>query len=185
MTWEQARQQEEQYFVLSEHWRSLPHEARQRLGVAKLVERLSDTLSDLIAKRLPGLQDELQKLLQVTQSSLTSLPPLSSKPAYEMLHLISTFTREVERQVTGTIDRDGIIQQIRPKQKALRRSIRAMAPDFRPYSRDEPKQDMPPFHFLAMEEDLNEELADRASGSGEDTLYIDEVDDRAETYEVV
>ncbi len=51
ITWEEARSQEELFFAQVQPWSSLDVGTRQQLGTANLTERLSDILSELIAKR--------------------------------------------------------------------------------------------------------------------------------------
>ena len=51
VTWSQARERELSFFSDRKPWSSLSSEDRQHLGTLNLVTFLSDTLSDLIARR--------------------------------------------------------------------------------------------------------------------------------------
>ena len=51
ITWEEARSQEELFFVQIQPWASLDAGVRDQLGTRNLTERLSQILSELIAKR--------------------------------------------------------------------------------------------------------------------------------------
>ncbi len=51
ITYEEARDQERQYFSNTAPWNTLDFEHRTRLGTSMLVERLSDVLSDCISLR--------------------------------------------------------------------------------------------------------------------------------------
>jgi hypothetical protein len=51
ITWEAARAQEGEFFAQTAPWSTLEWAERQRLGTDKLTRRLSDILSDLIARR--------------------------------------------------------------------------------------------------------------------------------------
>ena len=53
ITWAQAREEEIKFFATVEPWSSLTRLDQQHLGTSHLVERLSDTLSELIRRRCP------------------------------------------------------------------------------------------------------------------------------------
>ncbi|KAI0782967.1 P-loop containing nucleoside triphosphate hydrolase protein [Abortiporus biennis] len=136
ITWSEARAAEREFFSLTSSWSALDYSYQQRLGTTNLTECLSTILSGLIARRLPELQDELQKLLQKTEDSLRQIPkPPSSDALGEILHLLSNFSRDLSTHLEGTPDEKGLLQTIRPAQEAFKRAIRETAPDFRPYER--------------------------------------------------
>ncbi|KAJ8454305.1 hypothetical protein ONZ51_g13104 [Trametes cubensis] len=151
-----------------------------RLGTYKLVERLSDLLSDKIRERLPGIQEELQDLLGTTDAQLEKLPkPPSSDALSEVLHLISTFCKGLSQLLEGAPEKDGLLQSIRPVHEAFHEAIRSTEPDFRPYERQfaernpgEHKYIYPP--FLASEESAPYKPKDNSHA-----IFIDEVMDRA------
>ena len=51
ITWEEAREKEREFFTTSSPWNALDLEFQNRLGTHKLVDRLSDVLSDCISRR--------------------------------------------------------------------------------------------------------------------------------------
>lgn len=51
ITYEAARDEEKQYFSNTAPWSTLDFEHRSRLGTSRLVERLSDVLTDCISLR--------------------------------------------------------------------------------------------------------------------------------------
>lgn len=51
ITWAQARENEEQYFIETNYWNDLSFHWHDHLGTMNLVRKLSNTLSELIAKR--------------------------------------------------------------------------------------------------------------------------------------
>ena len=51
ITWEEARESERNFFLYTAPWNQLDLEYQNRLGTYKLVERLSDLLSDKIRER--------------------------------------------------------------------------------------------------------------------------------------
>ncbi|KAH9925885.1 P-loop containing nucleoside triphosphate hydrolase protein [Epithele typhae] len=136
ITWEDAREKEREYFSTVSPWNALDLEYKNRLGTHKLVDRLSDVLSDRISQRLPMIQDELQKLLADTHTKLLQLPkPPSADPLSEVLFMLSTFTKALGKYIEGTPSADGLLQSIRPACDTFCQAIRATEPDFRPYDR--------------------------------------------------
>ncbi|KAI0782953.1 P-loop containing nucleoside triphosphate hydrolase protein [Abortiporus biennis] len=135
ISWSEARDAERDYFSLKHPWSDLEPTHQRRLGTSNLADCLSDILSDLIAKRLPGITEELEKLLQTTEDELHKLPPSSSDPFSDILNLISSFSRDLAIHLEGTPNKDRLLQKIRPAQEEFRIRIRSTAPDFRPYAR--------------------------------------------------
>ncbi|KAH9965473.1 P-loop containing nucleoside triphosphate hydrolase protein [Russula dissimulans] len=136
ISYEEARKKETDFFSTKEPWSSLDWLYQRRLGTQKLVRRLSEVLPNLIAKRLPELEVEVNKQLERATSEISRLPsPPSSEPVGEMLRLIGLFVRSLERLVEGTPDEDGLIQALRGPQTDFKRAIRQTAPDFRPHPR--------------------------------------------------
>ncbi|KAF8959975.1 P-loop containing nucleoside triphosphate hydrolase protein [Flammula alnicola] len=183
ITWAQARA-----------WCDLEGIYQKYLRTSNLVERLSSVLSDLISKRLPQIQDELEKSIIATRALLGQLPrEPSSDPRSEISALLHTFTSDLARHVEGVPDDAdsafgagiGLIQAIRPAQERFRVSIRETAPNFRPFERgDAGKKHLPLASFLRSEEGVraegtvNHENRKRKRESGE-IIYIDDVLDRA------
>ncbi|KAI9063947.1 hypothetical protein FKP32DRAFT_1603293 [Trametes sanguinea] len=134
ITWSEARQAEREFFQTVAPWNRLDLEHQNRLGTQKLVERLSDVLSEEVSQRLPAVQEELQELLTTTDELLNKLPkPPSSDALSEVLHLLSTFSKGLANFLEGTPNADGLLQSIRPACDAFQKAIRATEPDFRPY----------------------------------------------------
>ncbi|KAF4621477.1 hypothetical protein D9613_001040 [Agrocybe pediades] len=204
-TWSQARQMENNFFSSQAPWCELEASYQKYLRTGNLVERLSNVLSDLILKRLPEIQDELERSIIATQALLSQLPPApSSDPRSEISTLLHVFTNDLMHHIQGVADSDdasssfgsgvGLIQAIHPAQERFRKAIRDTAPNFRPFMRaDAGKKHLPRASFLRSEEGYDEE----ASGSEDDDLltlsigtpkrksrskdviYIDDVLDRA------
>ncbi|TBU52257.1 P-loop containing nucleoside triphosphate hydrolase protein [Dichomitus squalens] len=150
ITWAEAREKEREFFATSSPWNILDLEYQNRLGTTKLVERLSDVLSDCISQRLPIIQEELHKLLSATDERLTQLPkPPSSDVLSEVLFLLSTFSKSLGRYLEGTTKADGLLQSIRPPCDTFRKAIRATEPDFRPYEHTLPRQNPHAHKFVA------------------------------------
>ncbi|KAH9915501.1 P-loop containing nucleoside triphosphate hydrolase protein [Fomitopsis serialis] len=136
ITWEDARQMEREYFASASVWSELEPEFQRYLGTTNLTERLSQILSELIAKRLPELQDELQSLLHKTEEALRQLPKPPSNDAFaEILHILSDFARDMSKHLEGTPEGHGLLQTLRPIQERFKKAIRETAPDFRPSPR--------------------------------------------------
>lgn len=155
-----------------------------------------------VITRLPELQDELQKLIQVTEESLRNLPKPPSQDAFtEILHLIGDFTRDLDVSLDGTPDEEGLLQTIRPFQLVFKRAVRATAPDFRPVIRPKASKQVPSkdsftfsfdidgeerqdseavtLAFLSNEEDTTDGMLPKDE---KNAIYIDEVMRRANQY---
>ncbi|KAF8270214.1 P-loop containing nucleoside triphosphate hydrolase protein [Lactarius quietus] len=156
ITYEQAREKETEFFETKAPWSTLEWLYKSRLGTDKLTMRLGKVLSSLIAKRLPELQDELDRLLEQTQQDISRLPsPPSSEPVAEILRLIGTFVRSIEQLVRGAPDENGLMQKLRGPQTEFKKAIRQTAPDFRPLERSKTSDittPVPPPSFLSNEE---------------------------------
>ncbi|KAG9082166.1 hypothetical protein FS749_007065, partial [Ceratobasidium sp. UAMH 11750] len=176
LTWREARAREEEFFMTHEPWSSQMITVRQHFGTARLTSRLSEILSDHIAKRMPSLLNEIHRLHQGTMESLRALPDeISDDPAAEVLNLVMKFHRQVEMHVEGIPDGDGLIQQIRTVQDKFRQAIRHSAPDFRPFKRpsnDEEKEKDPKMPDAAF---LNEEESAEVEDISDRTLFEDDV----------
>ncbi|OBZ65814.1 Interferon-induced GTP-binding protein Mx [Grifola frondosa] len=174
ITWEEARQDERDYFSSTSPWSGLDFEFQDHLGTANLTERLSMVLSDLISKRLPEIQTELQNQLQTTEDHLRRLPmPPSTDALGEVLQLLGTFSRIVARFIEGTPEEDGLLQSIRPDHEVFKKAIRATAPHFKPSERDKTTDQFEAPGFISNEE------AHLIPEDNEQAIYIDDVMDRA------
>ncbi|KAG9123954.1 hypothetical protein FRC07_013378 [Ceratobasidium sp. 392] len=175
LTWQEARNREEEFFKTRNPWSSQEMTVRHHFGTARLTSRLSEILSDQIAKRMPSLLEEIYRLTQGTSVSLRALPAeISEDPAGAVLSLVMDFHREVATHVEGIPEGDGLIQQIRKAQDKFRQAIRRSAPDFRPFKRpanDEEKAKiptMPDVVFLNEEETAGtEDISDRTLFEGD------------------
>ncbi|KAH8088967.1 P-loop containing nucleoside triphosphate hydrolase protein [Cristinia sonorae] len=133
ISWSDAREKEREFFTLTSPWSELDFVYQRQLGTGNLTERLSDVLSELIAKRLPDFQDELQKLLQGTEETLRKLPkPPSPDALGEVLHIVSEFSRDLSKHLEGTPSEQGLLQAIRPALETFKVAIRSTAPRFIP-----------------------------------------------------
>ncbi|KIM36795.1 hypothetical protein M413DRAFT_448928 [Hebeloma cylindrosporum] len=170
ITWSQARQMENDFFSSKAPWCDLEGIYQKYLRTGNLVERLSSVLSDLITKRLPEIQDELERSVIATRKLLGQLPRApSSDPRSEISTLLHAFTSDLLRHVQGVPDDEhstfgagiGLIQAIRPAQERFRRAIRETAPNFKPFERDTGgKKHLPLPEFLRSEEGDEGEASD-------------------------
>ncbi|PPR05457.1 hypothetical protein CVT24_008226 [Panaeolus cyanescens] len=177
-TWEQARQMEADFFAGTAPWNELDALYSKYLRTSNLLERLSDVLSALISKRLPQIQDELEKAIYSTEMAIAALPkPPSDDPRGEITQLIHVFTNKLAQEVKGTPIRTGLLQRIAPAQNEFRRSIRLTAPNFMPFAMNgSPYQELEPVEFLVNEEEsFDASEFTRAS----EPVYLDEVMERA------
>ncbi|KAF9807180.1 hypothetical protein IEO21_08339 [Rhodonia placenta] len=182
ITWVEARKTEREFFESTEAWAELEYEFQGRLGTANLTRCLSDILTDLIAKRLPELQEELQILLQKTEDSLRQLPkPPSTDTFAEILHLISEFCRDLDKHLEGTPGENGLLQVMNPLKEKFRAAVRDTAPDFRPYKgpKDGFDGDTPSGDGWSMPSFLSHEEESAVNLDSSHAIYINQVMDRA------
>ncbi|KAJ7813927.1 P-loop containing nucleoside triphosphate hydrolase protein [Mycena olivaceomarginata] len=138
VTWEEARARENDFFTLTPPWSGLDPMYQKYLRTSNLIGRLSSILSDLISKRLPQIQTELENTIQKTRAGLQKLPkPPSSDPVGEIASLLHQFIGDLDNVLEGVSYSDGLLQAIRPAQERFRREIRDTAPDFQPFEEGE------------------------------------------------
>ncbi|KAJ7587575.1 P-loop containing nucleoside triphosphate hydrolase protein [Mycena floridula] len=176
ITWEQARSQENSFFLSTSPWNKLDPMYQKYLRTSNLLLRLSKVLSDLIAKRLPEIKHELDASIDKAQSLLRALPREPSKePLYDIANLLSEFSNDLAVHTRGIPRKHGLLQQIRGPQERFRKAIQSTAPDFRPYEYVEGAAD-PPLKFQLL---ADEEGSDEAQANDEEVeyhpIYIDEV----------
>ncbi|KAJ3825902.1 P-loop containing nucleoside triphosphate hydrolase protein [Lentinula raphanica] len=178
ITWEEARNKENQFFTTHAHWRELDPMYQRYLRTQNLVGRLSSILSDLISKRLPEIYNELQLLIQKTHEDLSKLPKEPSQdPFSDISAMIHGFIVDLSKLLEGTPEHDALLQCIRPHQEKFKREIRRSAPKFRPYEKESgPQTTMPRFEFLDNEENEQEGDDDEDNlSANRQPIYIEEV----------
>ncbi|PBK85320.1 hypothetical protein ARMGADRAFT_1169624 [Armillaria gallica] len=178
ITWADARRKENEFFSMTTPWAELDPVYQRYLRTVNLVERLSNILSDLISKRLPDIQLELERTIEGTLDQLVKLPKEPSKnPLHEISALLSAFTVDVSKHVEGIPDEEGILQMIRPAQEQFKRDIRGTVPQFRPFERRLAGSEMLSTpSFLSNEED---EVMEEGDDDDHACIYVDEVYTRA------
>ncbi|KAK7043329.1 P-loop containing nucleoside triphosphate hydrolase protein [Favolaschia claudopus] len=180
ITWEEARERENDFFSVTSPWSNLDSIYQKYLRTTNLVTRLSTILSDLISKRLPQIQIELENTVQKTRTSLAHLPkPPSSDPVGEVAGRLYTFVDALSRILEGVPGADGLLQTIRPAQEAFKRAIRSTAPDFRPFEQHDGSICDAGFSdpdFLVNEDG---DFSQAATDEEAQAIFIDQVLDRA------
>jgi len=173
--WAGARRHESEFFATTQPWCGLDSYYQSFLRTTKLTDRLSTILAELIAKRceafllcslnrlvdgrvcvrrLPEIQDELYKVMQITEERLRALPQEpSNDPVGEVLRVLGGFQKEVSERLEGTPDETGLLQTIRPHTEKFKREIHGTTPNFVPWERKENIwHKLPPAGFLSTEE---------------------------------
>ncbi|KAF8623386.1 hypothetical protein AX17_007424 [Amanita inopinata Kibby_2008] len=190
ITWRDARRREDEFFSMTAPWSDLETVYQKFLRTSNLVECLSTVLSDLILKRLPEIQDELERSIAKAQHQLNNMPKEpSNDPIGEIMNLIHRFTIDVSRHAEGVSQADGLLQAIRPAQQRFRRAIKETSPEFRPFSRNSGKEISKP-RFLSAEEGSKDSgsegegassiLPKRKKRENPFIYYLDEVMQRAQ-----
>ncbi|KAL5512506.1 hypothetical protein ACEPAG_3159 [Sanghuangporus baumii] len=168
ITLENVQTLEDGFFETVEPWRSLPFNARSRLGARPLVERLSQMLAELIALRLPEVREEVEKMIFETKNTLKAMPvPPSEDSLAEATVRVMEFSKDINSNVTGNATEEGLIHKINIAQQKLKVSILSSAPRFQPYPRDVGYRTLPSMEFLDKE-------GDGASSSGI-MMHLDDV----------
>ncbi|KAG9312355.1 P-loop containing nucleoside triphosphate hydrolase protein [Chiua virens] len=169
ITWANARDQEAKFFAMTQPWCSLEPEYHRYLRTSRLTENLSVILSELIAKRLPEIQDELASAIQDTGRRMSELPKApSGDPVNEVFKALNDFSRDISCRVEGT-SQDGLPQAIRKHQKAFRKAIRRTAPKYVPWETYKNKNDgtsSAKARFLANEGDDEDEQEEEDLSAG-------------------
>jgi hypothetical protein len=105
----------------------------------------------------------------------------SSDPVSEVLSVVGQFSSQLSRRLEGTPDVDGILQTIRPHQQAFKRAIRATAPRFIPWGKDDARE-LPVVDFLANEDEPQQPqgrassvLTPRSPTPQSEDIYIQDV----------
>ncbi|PFH47395.1 hypothetical protein AMATHDRAFT_6772 [Amanita thiersii Skay4041] len=174
LSWQEARRNEDDFFSTTP-WSELEGVYQQYLRTRNLVARLSTVLSDLVLKRLPEIQDELEQAITRTETSLSKLPKGPSKdPLSEVMNLIHEFKSDVSRHADGVPEPNALHQLIRPEQERFRRAIRDTIPAFIPFHKASQRQfESPPFLIA---EDADEPVDNlKSTKQARFTYYIDEV----------
>ena len=84
--------------------------------------------------RLPGIQDEIENMINKTREQIELLPKPPPKNAMnEVAKLIKNFDSSMRMHIEGIPDKEGIVQQIRAPCGRFRCTIRRTAPEFRPF----------------------------------------------------
>ncbi|KAI6107747.1 P-loop containing nucleoside triphosphate hydrolase protein [Pisolithus croceorrhizus] len=190
INWMEARSMEKEFFAGERPWSGLDSHLHQFLGTGRLTERLSAILAELIARRLPEIQDELQTIIVQTRSDLEELPPApSNNPVGEIHRVLNGFVRELSELLKGTPDENGLIQTMRLHSEAFKREIYSTAPNFLPWEQKDSHRRLrlPPAKFLSNEENIDTEDEDDDDELGltppvalrGNAIYIDEVMQRA------
>ena len=126
--------------------------------------------------RIPILQSQLDKIYLEAQKNLETLPkPLSTDPFVGLVHMISYFVKDASDNVEGTFEEDGLVQKVAAAQNRLKRTLRLLTPDFRPYKQSDELQNLPPMPVLDADGD---DYGER-SGGHQLVLYADQVLEKA------
>ena len=137
-------------------------------------------------RRLPQIQDELEKAIAETRLALSNLrKDPSNDPLNEIVTLLHIFTNDVAKHVEGVPHKSGLLQAIRPAQERFRRGIRVTAPKFRPYERKYVgERHLLKPNFLTNEEENDDDegsgIEDEASFIGSRSARSDDDDDEDE-----
>ncbi|KAH7921346.1 hypothetical protein BV22DRAFT_1107246 [Leucogyrophana mollusca] len=127
----ESQQRAEDYFRITPPWSEI--QDRGRFGIPAFVSDVSKLLIKLIEDSLPGLREDLDKLLEKCSKDLESLPASrANDPQIEVLTRVNAFCDSFRGAVYGTSDKT-LAQRNRGLYARFKKDIRGTAPDFRPF----------------------------------------------------
>ena len=142
-----------EYFNTTSPWKDVAD--HHRFGIPGFVSDVSRLLIQLIEEAcvnlrscsllqhshycsLPGLKEDIDKLLASCIKDLNALPPpLASDPQIEVLERVNTFCDVFKSLVNGSHEDKRLAQRNRALYALFKRDIRGTAPDFRPFDKPE------------------------------------------------
>ncbi|KAG8941757.1 hypothetical protein FRC03_003997 [Tulasnella sp. 419] len=162
LSFEEARTREKDYFEdpTNPWWEN--DATRKRLGTRNLTASLSKLLSSLIDETLPKLREDASKSLQEARNAYSELPPPVNvtNPTAELLNMITTFSNEFHHYTAGSSNSyASMIQKYKPAFKIFKFNVRKTAPDFRPYTIQEAKDNSLGWEEVLPDDDDDEHSA--------------------------
>ncbi len=125
---------------------------------------------------MPYIQAEVDAAISRAEDEFDALPPEPSRdPVLEIVGLLQRFVADLQAEIKGQPDLDGLIQTIRPHNDDFRRTIRATVPYFLPFEEKYAERRMDPFVFLYDEDDKDSDDGTH----GPNSIHIDDVFKRA------
>ncbi|PIL37741.1 transporter [Ganoderma sinense ZZ0214-1] len=156
----QARELAARVFNTVAPWKDVKALPRPtRLGVEALIRDLSPLLLKMLIDAIPRLKAAVDDLLAASLAALAQLPARPAMDsAAELVQLVFRFCAAVKETIDGAGDDKAFVHRSLAFYRMLKASIRASAPDFRPFE-DPEKYVCPP-------EPLSQQREDEFSGSG-------------------
>ncbi|KAG8988902.1 hypothetical protein FRB94_010068 [Tulasnella sp. JGI-2019a] len=141
ISWENAKAAEAVFFEETSPWSQLDPEIRERLGSAALAEQLGKILSELVAQKLPIIDEDITRQLRIVNAELLKLPPPNSKdPKALVVGLFRDFERKLSKHMEGLPEihdadniTSGIIYEIHNTFERFKDDVRRTAPRFCPW----------------------------------------------------
>ncbi|KAJ7767691.1 P-loop containing nucleoside triphosphate hydrolase protein [Mycena metata] len=137
--WEEARTQEREFFRDNEPWKSINREDRNRLGSEQLTQYISKLLSNLVAARLPGISQDITKIIDQCDTNLEHLPFHTERDAYDtVLTVIDKFSTDFSAHIQGIPPKPfttevGLVYQVKELYDTIRHGVSEHTPRFCPF----------------------------------------------------
>ncbi|QRV96043.1 hypothetical protein RhiJN_24061 [Ceratobasidium sp. AG-Ba] len=135
-TWQDARTQEDVYFRAAHGWSAIAGEHRNNLGTKQLAQKLGKVLTTEVEKCLPGIRQEIGRLIESNQAELRKLPELHPEGPRDLVQItVSDFVRAVEKHLikgNPSVGQRGVVQTIREFLNEMRDELQEAAPVFIP-----------------------------------------------------
>ncbi|KAJ3559503.1 hypothetical protein NM688_g304 [Phlebia brevispora] len=137
ISFEEARQKEAMFFENNFPWCTKPT-LRNRMGTPNLTKELSRLLGNVINQGLSALRKDSKETHRQVSKDLESLPPPPPEnAASELLHLVTSFSAEIDHLIQGREQYEALIQRYRPAYKDFKRDIRRTAPRMVPFKKQD------------------------------------------------
>ncbi|KAG8931126.1 hypothetical protein FRC01_001827 [Tulasnella sp. 417] len=190
-SWEEAKQQEKQFFSTRAPWCDLGGSFAARVGSEALATKLGRILSELVSRELPAIQTQVTRQLAEAKGQLAKIAPVNvGQPQTEVIRLLQDFNRTLCKHVEGlppavptfgasaAIPKDvisaGLVNTLNKSYDRFRKRVKDTAPQFRPWSSQLEAEDG---KSKLVTEIINEE--DLLGHSSSPVFHLDEIMDFA------
>ncbi|KIO22294.1 hypothetical protein M407DRAFT_216700 [Tulasnella calospora MUT 4182] len=138
-SWEDAKQQEKQFFSTRAPWCELGSSFAARVGSEALATKLGRILSELVSRELPAIQTQVTRQLAEAKAQSVKLAPANvGQPQTEVIRLLQDFNRTLCKHVEGLPPADaisaGLVNTLNKSYDRFRKRVKDTAPQFRPWS---------------------------------------------------
>ncbi|KAJ7066228.1 P-loop containing nucleoside triphosphate hydrolase protein [Mycena amicta] len=141
----------------------IPEEDRNRLGSEQLTQYISKLLSNLVAARLPGISQDITKIIDQCDMNLERLPSHTQRDAHDIvLTVINKFSEDFSAHIKGIPPKPfttdvGLVYQVKELYDTIRHGVSEHTPRFCPFDTPEdgsPSQNSPAWAQLCAQGEI-------------------------------